>query len=64
MDGNFTDDGDEVNIGDSCVHPDTLKVSLLDEDRNRPAWWRVDLGREYDVYEVVIYNRKYYKGEY
>ena len=44
---------------------DVCRPSLLDtrdhtaapEDRNKPAWWRVDLGDFYDVYVVKIYNR-------
>ncbi len=33
------------------------KVPAAPEDVNQPAWWRVDLGTEYDVYQVVIHNR-------
>ena len=52
-------DGDtspEMKEGGSCVHPDAHKTAAP-EDRNEPAWWRVDLGASYDVYEVKIHNR-------
>ena len=28
------------------------------EEFDQPAWWRVDLGASYDVYQVVIFNRE------
>ena len=28
--------------------------------QNKPAWWRVDLGQEYDVYRIVMYSVDYY----
>ena len=31
---------------------------------NQPAWWRVDLGAAYDVYQVVIVNRDLGQGEF
>ena len=30
------------------------------EYQNKPAWWRVDLGQEYDVYRIVMYNVHYF----
>ena len=36
-------------------HTDFLRLSA--QDRILPAWWRVDLGTSYDVYQVVIVNR-------
>ena len=41
-------------------HADTLKLS--GEDYNQSAWWQVDLGASYDVYEVIITNRNYFQG--
>ena len=29
---------------------------------NQSAWWRVDLGISYDVYNVLIYNGQYTLG--
>ena len=31
---------------------------------NQPAWWRVDLGASYDVYQVVIVNTNLGQGEF
>ena len=45
---------------ESCVHTDTLKLS--GENYNKSAWWQVDLGASYDVYEVIITNRNVYRG--
>ena len=44
-----------VNLG-SCAHPDTSMLGY------QPAWWRVDLGEDYDVYKVKIVNRDQFKG--
>ena len=53
MDGNAN-----KNMADeSCVHPDTNHDTAAPDDRGKPAWWRVDLGANYDVYEVRIHNR-------
>ena len=41
-----------------CV--DTSQLS--GQDRNQPAWWKVDLGASYDVYQVVITNRDGARG--
>ena len=41
-------------------HADTSTLS--GEEQNLPAWWRVDLGTSYDVYQVVIVNRDYARG--
>ena len=35
---------------------------LPGQERNQPAWWRVDLGASYDVYQVIITNRDQQQG--
>ena len=43
----------------------TLLHSVLLEPHDGPPWWRVDLGQEYDVYEVTVYhNGPLSRGEY
>ena len=42
-------------------HTDTSLLS--GEQRFQPAWWRVDLGASYDVYQVIIVNRNYFRGK-
>ena len=50
-----------VKIAQNNVfHPDTSR--LLGDDRNQPAWWRVDLGASYEVYQVIIVNRNQNQG--
>ena len=50
-----------VMSGGSCAHPDTSGLS--GEERNQPAWWRVDLGASYDIYKVLIVNRETQRGK-
>ena len=45
---------------ESCVHPDTSFLS--GQERNQPAWWRVDLGASYDIYQVLVTNREMSQG--
>ncbi len=52
----------DISLG-NCAHPDTTSTSASPEDLGGPAWWRVDLEREYDVYEVVIHNRNNYQSK-
>ena len=33
-----------------------LQSSSVHRYQNKPAWWRVDLGQEFDFYEVVLYS--------
>ena len=56
VDGNTNPDMADL----SCVHPDTS--GLPEPEKNQPAWWRVDLGADYDVYEVIIVNRDQFQG--
>ena len=57
VDGNT----DSSMDAESCVHPDTR---LLSGDLyNKPAWWRVDLGASYDVYQIVVVNRNVNRGK-
>ena len=39
-------------------------VLILSGISNQPAWWRVDLGASYDVYQVRIVNRDLGQGEF
>ena len=41
------------------LHTDSSSLTPPDQ----PAWWRVDLGSQYDVYTVVIYNRDRNQGK-
>ena len=41
-------------VTQNLFHTDTQ--TLPGEERDQPAWSRVDLGDSYDVYRVVIYN--------
>lgn len=43
---------------------DSMASGVHYEDLDQPAWWRVDLGREYDIYQVIIYNRNERRGLY
>ena len=43
-----------------ALFSDTTKLS--EEEQNQPAWWRVDLGTSYDVYQAIIVNRDYVRG--
>ena len=51
VDGNTNTEMNEGN----CAHPDTRE--LYGAESNEPAWWRVDLGASYDVYQVEVVNR-------
>ena len=37
-------------------------IQIVEHSLDEPAWWRVDLGALYDVYEVVIVNRDIFQG--
>ena len=39
-------------------------VLILSGISNQPAWWKVDLGASYDVYQVRIVNRDLGQGEF
>ena len=49
-----------VIMAQHIFHTDTSKLS--GQERYQPAWWRVDLGGSYDVYEVILVNRIDYRG--
>ena len=49
-------------VEQNWFHTDTSRLS--GEERDKPAWWRVDLGASFDVYQVVITNRNYARGKF
>ena len=41
-------------------HTDTSQLNW--QERYQPAWWRLDLGVSYDVYQVIIFNTDVQQG--
>ena len=49
---------------DGDTNPEMSHGSCVNVRRsnNKPAWWQVDLGQEYDIAQVKIFTRNAYRG--